>query len=73
MRFGDDLVAGDLGEVMKQEGNRLADALENHRQLILAPGRSELVQKRAVVNLTRGPIDQRLSAFIDFDFRGRKV
>jgi hypothetical protein len=42
----------------------LADAIENHWQLILAPNRSELVQKRAVVNLTRGPIDQRLSAFV---------
>jgi hypothetical protein len=58
---------------MKQEGNRLADALENHQQLILASGRSELAQKGAVVNLTRSPIDQRLSPFIDFDFRGRKL
>ena len=30
--FGDDLlIAGDVGEIMKKEGNRLADALENHR------------------------------------------
>ena len=29
--FGDYLVAGDLREILKQERNRLADALENHR------------------------------------------
>jgi hypothetical protein len=64
------LIAGDLGEFMKQEGNRLAYPLKDHRQLILASGRSELAQKRAVMNLTRAPIDQRMSTFVDFDFQG---
>jgi len=71
--FGDILVASNFGEITKLVGNRLAHALENHGQGVLACCGLKLVEIRAVLNLVGGPIDEGMSVLIEFDFRGGEL